>query len=150
MVAGLVLGQQHQVVARPVLLLVFHQTASFRVRGGLPSHVCLAAADGLENTGTGLRQLSLQLGTGGLVCHLGKLLLQLGDFIPRLAVLLVHIIEKLLDAEHVAVVGHGDGVHPVGQAFVHHTRDGGHSVLNGILRMDVKMSELCHSDRLTG
>ena len=62
----------------------------------------------------------------------------------ELAVLLVAHIEELLDAEHVAVVGHGHAFHAVADGLVHQLLDAGLSVKNRIIGVYVQMYEVFH------
>ena len=66
-----------------------------------------------------------------------QLLLRLLDLAQRLAVLLIHLVEKLLDAEHHAVVGHGDGAHTVFISLVYQSVDRCLPIQQGILRVNV-------------
>ena len=75
-----------------------------------PSHVHLTTKDGLE----GLLSVGLQL----LVNRVG-------------------IVEKFLDAKHVAMVGDGQAAHPVGNSFINEPLHGRLTVENGIISMYV-------------
>ena len=75
-----------------------------------PSHVHLTAENGLE----GLLSVGLQL----LVNRVG-------------------IVEKFLDAKHVAMVGDGQAAHPVGNSFINEPLHGRLTVENGIISMYV-------------
>ena len=131
-----VFGQHHQVITALVLFTVLQfQTA--------PCHVHLAPDDGFEQTFPGRLQLLPASGQfrfrilcfGFAALQGGYLLLQVLDFAVRPPVLLVHVVEEFLDAEHVAMVGHGYSAHPVGYGLIHQTGNGSLSVQNGILCM---------------
>ena len=51
---------------------------------------------------------------------------------------------KLERAEHIAVVGDGQGFHAVGFGFFEERRDGGCAVEQGVLGMAVEVGELWH------
>ena len=133
-VAFLVLGQDNKVPAALVL-------PAFLLVHGAVGHVHLAADDGLEQLRFRLGDFlsaSRQLRLGLFVplrnfFQLGDALLQVLDFPARAAVLLVDIVIKFLDAEHVAVVGDGNALHAVLHGLVHQAADAGLSVQQGIL-----------------
>ena len=141
-----VLGQQDQVVAALVGL-------AFLVVQPAARHVDLAADDRFEGQpALALRQLFLTfgdlrsgVGTGlRAVAQGGDAGFAFGGLVFILAFDLLDVIEKLLDAEHVAVVCHGDAGLAVGHGFVHESGDAGLTVQNRILGMYVKMYELGH------
>ena len=53
---------------------------------------------------------------------------------------------ELLYAEHIAVVGNGNGRHAELLGPFHQRGDGGGPIEDGVLRMYMKMSELRHID----
>ena len=132
------LGKHNQVPAAQVVFRIFL----------LPSFagaVAFAADDGFEerrlrlgNEFRQFRQPRLLLGTPF------RLRLQLLQFLPEvfdsslhLAVLLIHLVEEFLDAEHIPVVGNGDGAHPVLRRLVEQRVDGCLPVEQRVLRMYV-------------
>jgi len=141
-----VLGQQDQVVAALVGLALLVVEPAAR-------HVDLAADDGLEGEfAPALLQLSFafgDLGSGvsaGLraVAQGGDAGLRLGGLVLAFALDFLDVVVELLDAEHVAVVRHGDAGLSVGHGLVHEPLDAGLSVEDRILRMYVKVYELGH------
>ena len=72
-------------------------------------------------------------------------LLQRLDLVVLLVVLLLDVVVKLLDTEHIAVVGNGDAGLAVAHGLVHQPGDGGLSVEDRILRVNVKMYEIEHN-----
>ena len=54
------------------------------------------------------------------------------------------VVEELLYAEHVAVVGHGHAPHAVGNGLVYQFLDTCLSVKNAVISMYVKMDEILH------
>ena len=56
----------------------------------------------------------------------------------------VTVIEKLLNAEHVAMVGHGHALHAIGNSLVDKPLDARLSVEDRIIGMYVKMNEVLH------
>ena len=72
-------------------------------------------------------------------------LLQVLDFSVRPPVLLVDIVEELLDAEHVAMIGHRNTPHAVGHRLVYQPGNGSLSVQYGILGMDVQVNKILHT-----
>ena len=74
----------------------------------------------------------------------GNFLLQILNLPIRTPVLLVDIVEELLDAEHISVVGHCDSSHAVGHSFVYQPGNRSLSVKNRILRMNVQMNKILH------
>ena len=65
------------------------------------------------------------------------LLLQFGVF-------LLAIVEKLLYAHHVAVVGHGHATHAVGYGLVHKPLDAGLAVEYAVISVYVEMNVVLH------
>ena len=141
MVALLVLGQHHQVPARLVHLALAQRLVA------TAGHIHLAAEDGHEGRAGGLLgHLGLQTlsqrvggGVGGYFQCAGVELFQLG-----LALDLDDIVEELLDAHHVAVVGDGHAFHAVGQGLIDQGGDGRLAVEEGVLGMYVKVNEVAH------
>ena len=84
---------------------------------GVPSHVHLTAQNGLE--------------------------LRLALFF-QLPVLLLAVVEKLLDAHHVAMVGHGHAAHAVGDGLVDELLYTGLPVEDAVISMYVKVDEILH------
>ena len=72
-------------------------------------------------------------------------LLQRLDLVVLLVVLLLDVVIKLFDTEHIAVVGNGDAGLAVAHGLVHQPGDGGLSVEDRILRVNVKMYEVEHN-----
>ena len=141
-----VLGQQDQVVTALVglPLLVVERAAG---------DVDLAADDGLEG---GLAEQHLQLllaagDLGGGVIHGLRAVAQGGQpgfaggsLLLEFALDLLDVVVKLLDPEHIAVIGHGDAGLAVGDGLIHEVGDAGLPVEDRVLRMYVKMYELGH------
>ena len=67
------------------------------------------------------------------ILQLGDALLQVFDFPSGAAVLLVDVVVEFFDAEHVAMVGHGNAFHAVLHGFVHQAADAGLAVQQGVL-----------------
>ena len=65
--------------------------------------------------------------------------------LTQLGVLLVAVVEELLDAEHIAVVGHGHASHAVGYGLVNQPLDAGLAVEDAVVCMYVKVNEVLHS-----
>ena len=61
-----------------------------------------------------------------------------------LVVHLVHVVQELLDAHHVAMVGNGHARHAVGNGFLDKLRDSRLPIEDRVLRMDVKVNEGGH------
>ena len=80
-------------------------------------HIHLTAEDGLER---GLA-LVLELAVDGLA-----------------------VVEELLDAEHIAVVGDGHAAHTVGHSLVYEPLHGRLSVENGVVCVNVEVDEIFH------
>ena len=68
--------------------------------------------------------------------------LELG-IIRQFAVHFLHVIEKFLDPEHVSVIGKRDSMHSVGNRLVYKFRNRSLAVKQTVLRMYMKMCELC-------
>ena len=137
-----VLCQQDEVVTALVglSLLVLQTTAR---------HVDLAADDRLEiGLALQLRELLLasldRILRSALAAKVVELALAVGRLLLVFAPHLLHVVEELLDAEHVAVIRHGDAGLPVRHRLVHEPLDAGLPVENRILRMYVKVYELRH------
>jgi len=134
MIALFILCQDHQVITALVRLTVAIEHPTAR-------HIHFTAEDRLEQLLLGSLQLffaCFQLSHRVFTFHFplfqtGDFLLQVLYFAIDLAVLLVDIVEKFLDSEHVAMIGHSDSFHPVGHRLVHQTRDGSLAVENRIL-----------------
>ena len=77
----------------------------------------------------------------------GERLLQILDAVVLLVILLLNVVEELLDAEHIAVVGHGDAGLSVGHRLVNQLGNTGLTVEYRILGMDVQMAECGHGNR---
>ena len=113
-------GMAHQfdeVFVAPIVLRQYDEVVTTHVAHILdlveptaPSYIHLTAKDGLER----LLPVGLQL----LVNRIG-------------------IVEKFLDAKHVAMVGDGQSAHPVGNSFVNEPLHGRLTVENGIISMYV-------------
>ena len=131
-----ILCQHHQVITALVRLTVTIEHPS-------TGHIHFTTEDRLEQLLLGSLQLllaSFQFSHRVFAFHLP--LFQSGDFLLQvlylaigLAVLLIDIVEKFLNAEHVAMIGHGDSLHTVGHRLIHQTGDRSLSVENRILSM---------------
>ena len=66
-------------------------------------------------------------------------------FLLASLVYLAAIVEELLDAEHVAMVGQGHSLHAVLDRFVYHAAYGGLAIQKGVLRVYVQMHKIFHS-----
>ena len=119
---------------------------------GAASHVHFTPDDGFEQFGLGLGYLcpaGCDLSFGILagefaVFDFGYSFFLFLDFPLGAAVLLVDIVGKLFDAEHVSMVGHGNAFHAVLHGFVDQLADAGLSVQKGILGMDMQMNKILH------
>ena len=116
--------QLHQVlVALIVLCKHYEMVAAHVALVALESlltvarHIHLTAEDGLER---GLA-LVLELAVDGLA-----------------------VVEELLDAEHIAVVGDGHAAHTVGHSLVYEPLHGRLSVENGVICVNVEVDEIFH------
>ncbi len=135
-VSGEVLGKHNQVTAGvalvDMLVQVFLRHIHFAAEDWTESEVCLFCGD-----------FSLDCGFfafGGFF----ELLFEVLYGIFYLSFFLFHIVEILLDAVHIAMVGNCQAGHAVGNGFVDKGGNGSLPVEQGVLRMDVKMNELCH------
>ena len=123
MVALQILGQQNEVVAAAV-----HNAVTARLRVNLLQVLVLV--------------VQAAAGTVGLGAHDGlKGRFPFGSALVHL----VDGIKKILDAEHIAVVRQGQGIHTVAAGLVDKVGYLRHSVEHRIVRMYMQVSELGHS-----
>ena len=138
MITLLVLGQHHQVITALVGLPV-------PIEHTTTGHIHFTPEDRLEKLllcGFQLLPASRKFFFRILALYFsflqpGYLLLQILDFTVRLAVLLIHIVEKLLDTEHIAMIGHGNPLHSIGHRLIHQSGNRSLAIQNGILRMNM-------------
>ena len=155
MIAGGVFGQNNEVPTRLVGLDFVERFVA------ATSHIHFAAIDGHE-VDHGLvfghsllssrhkfvvTHFSLRSACFGLKRAVGKgceALLGSLECTLGFAFHLIHIVGKLFDAHHIAVVGNGHSFHSIGKSFVDKGRNGGLTVEDGILSMDVKVYVWLH------
>ena len=127
MIALLVLGKHNQVPSALVGFLLFGEHATARA-------VHLASEDGLEDFLLGLSQLFLQCSHSSfidiplLALQFCQFLVQVGNLRLHGAVFLFDIVEEILYAHHIAMVGDGHASHTVGHGLVHELGHTGHSI----------------------
>ena len=138
MITFLILGKYNQVITALVRLPFFqvHRTAGdvHLTTDNRFKELVLRLHD-LRLAGSYLRLLILTLHCAGFnPCNP---LLQILDFPFRTAILLIDIVRKFLDAEHISMIGHGNTLHSILHCFIDQTSDASLTVQKGILRMDV-------------
>ena len=62
---------------------------------------------------------------------------QVLDFTFRTTILLIDVVRKFLNTEHISMIGHGNTLHSILHCFIDQTSDASLTVQKGILRMDV-------------
>ena len=138
MITFLILGKYNQVITALVRLPFFqvHRTAGdvHLTTDNRFKELVLRLHD-LRLAGSYLRLLILTLHCAGFnPCNP---LLQILDFPFRTAILLIDIVRKFLDAEHISMIGHGNTLHPIFHGFIYQTGDTCLTIQKRILRMNV-------------
>ena len=66
-------------------------------------------------------------------------------FSSKFVIFFLAVIEELLDAHHIAVIGYGNAAHTVGDGLVNHLGNARLPVKQRVLGVDVKMNEILHT-----
>ena len=134
--------QENQVVTITILLAGAYQATTFRVSFGLFGHIHLTTEDGFENVlfgnfyfGTALLYFLHRFLRRSMFCLYTRFriilllqsfqfLLQVLDFPFHRLVMFINEVEKLFNAEHIAMVGDSHRIHACFEASFHQSGDG--------------------------